>query len=59
MIFHRDAEGPQEDSSMAWSLEAEIPRHEEEWLARRLSLSRSKGFTHGGRVSKGAAGVAS
>lgn len=44
---------------MAWSLEAEIPRHEEEWLARRLSLSRSKGFTHGGRVSKGAAGVAS
>lgn len=59
MIFHRDAEGPEDDSSMAWSLEAEIPRHEGVWLARRLALSGRRGFAHGGSVSEGAAGVAS
>lgn len=33
--FCRDAEGPQEDSRIGWSLEAEILRHKVEWEAGR------------------------
>lgn len=59
MIFHRDTEGLEDDSSMLWILQAEIPRHEGEWLARRLALSRSRGFTNGDRVSEREARVTS
>lgn len=44
LVFHRDAEGPQDDSRMGWSPEAEIPRCEEEWEAGRLALPRNSGF---------------
>lgn len=56
MIVHRDAEVSEDDSSLAWSLEAEIPRHEGQESARRLDFSRSRGFAHGDRVSEGMAG---
>lgn len=42
--FCRDAEGPQEDSRIGWSLEAEILRHKVEWEAGRWARPRSRGF---------------
>lgn len=44
--FCRDAEGPQEDSRIGWSLEAEILRHKVEWEAGRWAQPRSRDFAH-------------
>lgn len=50
--FCRDAEGPQEDSRIGWSLEAEILRHKVEWEAGRWARPRSRGFAHRARDSE-------
>lgn len=50
--FCRDAEVPQEDSRIGWSLEAEILRHKVEWEAGRWARPICRGFAHRARDSE-------